>query len=233
MENNIDQIAAERNVVEFQVGDTSYVNATELSVDNRGQDEIRVENADEDDVKSTDAEESKPEGNADSTRTRRPSNRAARLSMIQDLLGSTQVASQAQLSDLLSERGIHVTQATLSRDLDEMNATKTRMKNGRIAYTLGIAAWEGQATTTERIDKQLSRGLSGLITSVAAAQNLLVVHTPAGAAQYMASVIDRQPIDGILGTVAGDDTVLLICADDDTAKDRSRWLLDVASKREG
>ena len=72
--------------------------------------------------------------------------------------------------------------------------------------------------------------LSGLVTSVAAARNLVVVHTPSGAAQYVASVVDKQPIDGVLGTIAGDDTVMVICADDDYAKQRAQWLLDVVSK---
>lgn len=58
----------------------------------------------------------------------------------------------------------------------------------------------------------------------------MVVHTPSGAAQYVASVIDKQPIDGVLGTIAGDDTVMVICADDDYAKQRAQWLLDVVSK---
>ena len=75
-----------------------------------------------------------------------------------------------------------------------------------------------------------NRVLSGLVTSVAAARNLVVVHTPSGAAQYVASVIDKQPIDGVLGTIAGADTVMVICADDDYAKQRAQWLLDVVSK---
>ena len=62
--------------------------------------------------------------------------------------------------------------------------------------------------------------LSGLVTSVASAKNLVVIHTPSGAAQYVASVIDKQPIDGVLGTIAGDDTVMVICAEDDIAFER-------------
>ena len=76
----------------------------------------------------------------------------------------------------------------------------------------------------------MNRVLSGLVTSVAAARNLVVVHTPSGAAQYVASVVDKQPIDGVLGTIAGDDTVMVICADDDYSKQRAQWLLDVVSK---
>ena len=65
---------------------------------------------------------------------------------------------------------------------------------------------------------------------MAAAQNLVVVHTPSGAAQYVASVIDKQPLRGVLGTIAGDDTVLMVCGDADLASDRARWLLTTVSK---
>ena len=130
----------------------------------------------------------------------RPATRAARLSAIEQVLLKHIVTSQSQLSDLLSQEGIEVTQATLSRDLDEINAMKTRLSNGSIAYTIG--------------DRPL----------------LVVIHTPSGAAQYVASVIDKQPIDGVLGTIAGDDTVMVICAEDDIAFERSQWLLTLASK---
>ena len=76
----------------------------------------------------------------------------------------------------------------------------------------------------------MSRALNGLVTSVATARNLIVVHTPSGAAQYVASVLDKQNIDGVLGTIAGDDTVMMICADDDSASERADWLLSLASK---
>ena len=81
-----------------------------------------------------------------------------------------------------------------------------------------------------KAEQQISRVLSGLVTSVASAKNLVVIHTPSGAAQYVASVIDKQPIDGVLGTIAGDDTVRVICAEDDIAFERSQWLLTLASK---
>ena len=81
-----------------------------------------------------------------------------------------------------------------------------------------------------KAEQQISRVLSGLVTSVASAKNLVVIHTPSGAAQYVASVIDKQPIDGVLGTIAGDDTVMVICAEDDIAFERSQWLLTLASK---
>ena len=122
-----------------------------------------------------------------------------------------------------------MTQATLSRDLDEMHAVKTRLKDGTVAYAVGrsVVASEGE-DVGERGEAQMSRVLNGLVTSVAAAGNLVVVHTPSGAAQYVASVIDRQPIEGVLGTIAGDDTVMVICTND--AVSRSDWLLSLASK---
>lgn len=172
------------------------------------------------------------EGQETETKLQHPTNRTARLSVIEELLTNSVVSSQGQLLDLLAERGIEVTQATLSRDLDEMKAVKTRLKSGEMAYTLGVEP-EFDDVTAEKIDQQLSRGLSGLITSAAAARNLVIVHTPSGAAQYMASVIDKQPIDGILGTVAGDDTVLLVCSDDDAAIGRMQWLLDIVSRGQG
>ena len=156
----------------------------------------------------------------------RPASRAARLSAIEQAL-----TSQSQLSKILIDEGIAVTQATLSRDLDEMHAVKTRLKDGTVAYTVGrsVVASEGE-DVGERGEAQMSRVLNGLVTSVAAARNLVVVHTPSGAAQYVASVIDKQSIEGVLGTIAGDDTVMVICTNDDTAVFRSDWLLSLASK---
>ena len=158
----------------------------------------------------------------------RPATRAARLSAIEQALATHIITSQSQLSKILIDEGIAVTQATLSRDLDEMHAVKTRLKDGTVAYAVGrsVVASEGEDVG----EAQMSRVLNGLVTSVAAAGNLVVVHTPSGAAQYVASVIDRQPIEGVLGTIAGDDTVMVICTNDDTAVFRSDWLLSLASK---
>ena len=149
----------------------------------------------------------------------RPATRAARLSAIEQVLLKHIVTSQSQLSDLLSQEGIEVTQATLSRDLDEINAMKTRLSNGSIAYTIGDRPLRESVGSGigSKAEQQISRVLSGLVTSVASAKNLVVIHTPSGAAQYVASVIDKQPIDGVLGTIAGDDTVMVICAEDDIA----------------
>jgi transcriptional regulator of arginine metabolism len=161
----------------------------------------------------------------------RPATRAARLSAIEQALLTHIITSQSQLSSVLADEGIEVTQATLSRDLDEMNATKARLRDGTVAYTLGDEpADDVSGSGSERIEQQISRVLSGLVVSVADAGRLVVIHTPSGAAQYVASVIDRQPLDGVLGTIAGDDTVLMICAKESMAHERAAWLLSVASR---
>lgn len=161
----------------------------------------------------------------------RPATRAARLSAIEQVLLKHIVTSQSQLSDLLSQEGIEVTQATLSRDLDEINAMKTRLSNGSIAYTIGdrplresVAAASGPRPSS-RYPRAQRLGHIGRVGQEPGR------HPHAsGAAQYVASVIDKQPIDGVLGTIAGDDTVMVICAEDDIAFERSQWLLTLASK---
>ncbi|KAA8819783.1 arginine repressor [Bifidobacterium rousetti] len=159
----------------------------------------------------------------------RPTTRAARLSAIEEALTNHVVTSQSQLSAILADQGIAVTQATLSRDLDEMNAFKKRLPDGTMAYAVGHVSDDEHPDMT-KVETQMSRVLSGLVTSVAAARNLIVVHTPSGAAQYVASVIDKQPLAGVLGTIAGDDTVMVICPDDESASMRADWLLALASK---
>lgn len=154
------------------------------------------------------------------------------MSAIEQALLTRIVTSQSQLSQILADQGIEVTQATLSLAiLTRIHATKTRLADGTVAYAAGQTAEESASANPDaKTEQQMNRVLSGLVTSVAAARNLVVVHTPSGAAQYVASVIDKQPIDGVLGTIAGDDTVMVICADDDYAKQRAQWLLDVVSK---
>ena len=122
----------------------------------------------------------------------RPATRAARLSAIEQALLTCIVTSQSQLSQILADQGIEVTQATLSRDLDEIHATKTRLADGTVAYALGKQPEEAAlANPDAKTEQQMNRVLSGLVTSVAAARNLVVVHTPSGAAPVCGKC-DRQ-----------------------------------------
>jgi transcriptional regulator of arginine metabolism len=153
-----------------------------------------------------------------------PLTKTARHARIADILAREQVRSQEELADLLERyASVHVTQATLSRDLDELGVVRLR-SGGTLVYALpeepgGPGSHPGGAGSPSGTraesphDARLARYLGELMTSAEASANLVVLRTPAGAAQFLASVIDHAAQPSILGTVAGDDTVLLIARD--------------------
>jgi transcriptional regulator of arginine metabolism len=202
-----------------------------------------------------------------------PGTKAARQARIAAILAREQVHSQEQLAGLLSQyTGMHVTQATLSRDLDELGVVRLRAADGALVYALpadpgGPGSLAGTSLAGTGIDypertgpsaspsapgraadaasaaagpaeadagtgpagreaggpapsaaassasPRLARYLKELLTSAEASANLVVLRTPAGAAQFLASAIDHATWPAILGTVAGDDTVLVIARD--------------------
>ncbi|WP_309505817.1 arginine repressor [Streptomyces pyxinae] len=145
-----------------------------------------------------------------------PQTRMARHRRIVDILNRQPVRSQSQLARLLADDGLSVTQATLSRDLDELGAVKIRNTGGELIYAVPS---EGgfrtpQAPLGESAKEERMRRLSGeLLISAEASANLVVLRTPPGAAQFLASAIDQAELHAILGTIAGDDTLLLISRD--------------------
>lgn len=147
-----------------------------------------------------------------------PMTKTARQERIAAILSTEPVRSQEELAELLARSsGLHVTQATLSRDLDELGVVKLRGTDGALVYALpgadarpGASLPGGPGPTT---DSRLARYLGELLTSAEASANLVVLRTPAGAAQFLASVIDHTNWPAVLGTVAGDDTVLVITRD--------------------
>ncbi len=152
-----------------------------------------------------------------------PLTKTARHARIADILAREQVRSQEELADLLEQyAGVHVTQATLSRDLDELGIVRLR-SGGTLVYALPeepggpgshpSGASARAAGSESPNDARLARYLGELMTSAEASANLVVLRTPAGAAQFLASVIDHAALPAVLGTVAGDDTVLLIARD--------------------
>ena len=155
-----------------------------------------------------------------------PLTKTARHARIADILAREHVRSQEELADLLERyAGVHVTQATLSRDLDELGIVRLR-SGGALVYSLpeepggpgshpgGTGARVAGVPGSESPhDARLARYLGELMTSAEASANLVVLRTPAGAAQFLASVIDHAAQPEVLGTVAGDDTVLLIARD--------------------
>jgi transcriptional regulator of arginine metabolism len=188
-----------------------------------------------------------------------PLTKTARHARIADILAREQVRSQEELADLLERyASVHVTQATLSRDLDELGVVRLR-SGGTLVYSLpeepggpgshpggpgtpggpggpggpgtpggpgrpggpgspgspsaGSGSQPGGARAETPHDARLARYLGELMTSAEASANLVVLRTPAGAAQFLASVIDHAALSAVLGTVAGDDTVLMIARD--------------------
>jgi transcriptional regulator of arginine metabolism len=191
-----------------------------------------------------------------------PLTKAARQARIAAILARERVRSQEELAELLERYvGVHVTQATLSRDLDELGVVRLRAVGGGLVYALpeepggpgsrpggGLLSAAGpvpspppsppapspaaqperhEPSSPEPADHlrhagehgesaqmtRLARYLGELLTSAEASANLVVLRTPAGAAQFLASIIDHAALPSVLGTVAGDDTVLLISRD--------------------
>ncbi|QZT54654.1 arginine repressor [Mycolicibacterium austroafricanum] len=137
------------------------------------------------------------------------STRAGRQARIVALLSTQSVRSQGELAALLADEGIDVTQATLSRDLEELGAVKLRGADGGVgAYIVPEdgSPVRGVAGGTERV----TRLLGDLLVSTDSSGNLAVLRTPPGAAHYLASALDRAALPYVVGTVAGDDTILVI-----------------------
>jgi len=153
--------------------------------------------------------------------------RAARLHKISNIVSGQQVASQAELVHLLSVAGITVTQATLSRDLDILGAIKVHGADGSSFYAIPEDS-TGELPTKD--PARLARTLADLMASVEYSGNIVVLRTPPGAASYLASALDRGDLDTFIGTVAGDDTVLVITRDPQGAEQVAQQLKDLAGQ---
>jgi len=208
-----------------------------------------------------------------------PVTKTARQAQISGILAQAAVRSQEELAELLAQRGVKVTQATLSRDLDELGAVRLRgpdgalvyalpgepggpgsrpgglagalsggpaaVRPGRVAVPAGVRGGLGPLAARGRggpapaagglQDREpagrLARIAAEFLLSAEASANLVVLRTPAGAAQFLASAIDHAAWPSILGTVAGDDTVLVIARVPDGGEDVARALLRLAERR--
>ncbi|HVT78855.1 MAG TPA: arginine repressor [Acidimicrobiales bacterium] len=126
---------------------------------------------------------------------------------IAQILEGGSVTSQAQLVELLAESGVVATQATVSRDLEEMGAVKIRVRGGETAFAL-------PELPTQRVapEDHLRRVLSEWLVEVAHSGPVVVLRTPPGSAHVVGSAIDRAGLPDVLGTVAGDDTLMVIAS---------------------
>ena len=127
---------------------------------------------------------------------------SARRAKAISLIESGAVHSQSNLVVLLKKSGYPVTQATASRDLEEIGAVRARTKSGESVYQIPGGTDEALARVSPMPSK--------LILSVDYSANLAVIHTPPGAAQFVASSLDHADLTGVIGTIAGDDTINLV-----------------------
>jgi transcriptional regulator of arginine metabolism len=135
--------------------------------------------------------------------------RAGRQARIVTLLSTNSVSSQSELAAMLAAEGIDVTQATLSRDLEELGAVKLRGADGGMGVYVvpeDGSPVRGVPGGTDRV----ARLLGELLVSTDASGNMAVLRTPPGGAHYLASAIDRAALPYVVGTIAGDDTILVI-----------------------
>jgi transcriptional regulator of arginine metabolism len=183
-----------------------------------------------------------------------PATKTARHAQIAAILShpGPPVRSQEELAERLAQRGVRVTQATLSRDLEELGAVRLRGTDGGLVYALPGAAggpgsmpggladaaeepWAPEIPAVGDLaaepSARLARVTAELLVTAEASANLVVLRTPAGAAQFLASVLDHSGWPSILGTVAGDDTVLVIARDPTGGEDLARALLRMADRR--
>lgn len=135
--------------------------------------------------------------------------KARRQHVLARLLGEHEVTSQEQLVELLAAEGVGATQATVSRDLEEVGAVKVRVPGvDRLVYAIAELPRDQVAPADH-----LRRVLGEWVVDVTWSLNLVVLRTPPGSAHVVASALDRSGLEGALGTVAGDDTVLVIASE--------------------
>jgi transcriptional regulator of arginine metabolism len=145
-----------------------------------------------------------------------PATKPARQQLIVELLGRHPVRSQPELAALLADAGVAVTQATLSRDLVDLDAVKVRHPAGGLVYAVPAEGGDRSprpAVESAAAEARLARLCGDLLASAEASANLVVLRTPPGAAQFLASAVDHAELSAVLGTIAGDDTVMVVARD--------------------
>ncbi|NKX56132.1 arginine repressor [Arthrobacter mobilis] len=148
--------------------------------------------------------------------TSMPTTKTARQARITAILTGQSVRSQAELAALLAAEGVQVTQATLSRDLVELGAVRVRGGDGGLVYAVPSEGGERSpqsGLTQEILDARLAKLCADLLVTAEASGNLVVLRTPPGAANFLALAIDHSVMPSVLGSIAGDDTVLLVTRD--------------------
>jgi len=139
------------------------------------------------------------------------------------LLEEQVISSQVQLVELLADEWPALTQATISRDLEELGAVKVRIPGGQMAYAIPELAKDRLAP-----EDVLKKALAEYLVEANHSANLAVLRTPPGSAHVVASALDRAGLPEVLGTVAGDDTILVVCPPPDGGRTMSARLARLA-----
>ncbi len=161
-----------------------------------------------------------------------PTTKAARQARIAEIVRRTAIHSQSELARALAESGVSVTQGTLSRDLIELRAEKVRSASGSLVYAVPGEGGDRSVHADEDagyLAARLARLCADLLVSAEASGNLVVLRTPPGAANYLASAIDHSVFPGVLGCIAGDDTILVIARDPAGGDDLARRFLGLTA----
>lgn len=143
-----------------------------------------------------------------------PLTKAARQHEIRTVLSIEPIRSQAELAEVLKQRGVSVTQGTLSRDLVDIGATRVRTDTGQTVYHVPLEGIDGlpgpglQASGTT--EARLSSLCRELLLSAEGSANIAVLRTPPGAAQFLAAAIDHARLPSVLGSIAGDDSIMVV-----------------------
>ncbi|NBV95898.1 MAG: arginine repressor [Actinobacteria bacterium] len=156
------------------------------------------------------------------------STRAARLHRISQIISSNQISSQGELLRLLEKDLVSVTQATLSRDLEFLGAIKVHGANGDSYYAIPE---DSTRELPARDQSRLARTLADLLATVDYSGNIVVLRTPPGAASYLASALDKSELESVIGTIAGDDTVLVVTRDSNGGKAVAKQLQELSQQQ--
>lgn len=149
--------------------------------------------------------------------------KAQRQHVISRLIETEPIANQGQLVELLAAEGVRATQATVSRDLDDLGAIKVRVPGGDSAYAIPALPKEQVAP-----EDHLRRVFGDWVVEVSSSANLVVLRTPPGSAHVVGSALDRAGLPDVLGTVAGDDTLLVVVDDEIGGSTVAARLADLA-----
>lgn len=150
--------------------------------------------------------------------------KARRQHRIVRLLEEHPVSSQLQLVELLADDGLTATQATVSRDLEDLGAIKVRVAGGESVYAIAELPTNQVAPADH-----LRRVFGDWVAEVVSSGNLVIVRTPPGSAHVVASALDRSGLPEVVGTVAGDDTLLVVAAESTSGAELASMLSDLAA----